>query len=421
MIEAIEMMKHILRARGTPADSLAHQRLSRWENCLDMPTPRYLDALCLLYRSRPDRLGFGHDYSDQEPISPLGLEITVDRRHFLGAATVSAVVMPTMSSTSRASTGVGYIPSDGRAAAAHASLLEDMTEENGYGLYTEAPAEFISARMVDLGRIEACLLTATTSDIRHRLHRVLAKNAAFIAIRLNDVAGVEDTFDWFGIARRAARRSGDTAVEAWIAGHICDACTCHGRAAKSGLVAARVAQTAGDSRPHAAAVFGYLAEAGVQARMGRGRETLDAVRNADRMFAALPEAQTVADGLHVTEYFLRWHQSNALTAIGERRQAEVLRQRALDLPFSRQDEVGGALLRLDEAASHMRDGELEGGCRVIATAWNALPVEYRVGQIPRRVVQILDDVQPVHARSREVREVRELLESSVSNSGATID
>ena len=42
--------------------ALSHQRVSQWENGADVPSPRYLDALCRLYSSRPDKLGFGNDY-----------------------------------------------------------------------------------------------------------------------------------------------------------------------------------------------------------------------------------------------------------------------------------------------------------------------------------------------------------------------
>jgi len=42
---------------------LSHQTVSRWETGADFPSSHYFDALCRLYHTRPDRLGFGHDYS----------------------------------------------------------------------------------------------------------------------------------------------------------------------------------------------------------------------------------------------------------------------------------------------------------------------------------------------------------------------
>ncbi len=412
LVEATELLKEILRTRGTPREGLAHQRMSQWETGRDVPTSRYLDALCYLYRSRPDRLGFGHDYSEPEPVLETRIEEAVNRRHFLSSAAASSVLMSAPPPIGLAGLSEDTVPAGSRSMLAYVTLLEELVEESGYSLYTAAPAEFVSARMVDLGRVEASLLTVTSADLQRRLHRVYAKNAGFIAIRLNDVAGMEHTFEWFGVARRAARRAEDPTVEAWVAGHICDACTCYGQSFAAGISAAQVAQTAGGSAPNAAAVFGYLAEAGARARTGSRRATLDAVRKADRMFAELPDSETTADGLHVTEYFLRWHQSNALTVIGERATADILRDRAMELPFARQDEVGRALLRLDEADLRMGAGELDAGSTTITSMWDTLPAEFRVGQIPRRVLQIIDNVKPAYSRSREILELREWLEAS---------
>ncbi|MBF6332848.1 helix-turn-helix domain-containing protein [Nocardia transvalensis] len=385
LVGAADQLKEILRSRGVPSEGLAHQQLSRWENGRDVPSSRYLDALCVLYRTRPDRLGFGHDYSDSWAIPQFGCEETVDRRAPSNPATI------------------------GKAAVAYLDHLEELTERAGYVLYTAAPTEFVPMRMADLARIKACLMSVRSADIRRRLYRLFAKNAGFIGIRIIDVAGLDDSLEWFGIARRASQLADDVGVEAWIAGHICTSCAWYGRFLDSALAAARMAQSAGGSRPNAAAVFGYLAEAGVQARMACRRETLAAVREADRLYAVLPETETVADGCHIIEYFLRWHQSVSLTALGATSDAEVLRTRALELPFSRQDPVGRLALHLDEAVAKVVEGELDRACRIIAEVWDRTPSEYRIGQIPRRAFQILDSVKPANAISSEVRAVRELL------------
>ncbi|KZM68374.1 hypothetical protein AWN90_10835 [Nocardia terpenica] len=281
------------------------------------------------------------------------------------------------------------IPDRGRTAVAYVDLLEEVADQAGYLLYTASPTTFIPSRMVDLARIKACLLSVPTADIQHRLHKLYAKTAGFIAIRIIDVASLDDAVWWSGVARRAARRAGDANAEAWIAGHLCNAYAWHNRSLKSSLKAARVAQTVGRGRPNATAVYGHLAEAAVQARMGRHRETMDAVRNADRMFAALPGTETTADGCHITEYFLRWHQSNALTAVGVKAEANALRRRALELPFSQKDKVGQALLRLDEAASTIDDGDTDSGRQMVGTVIDRLPSEYRIGLISRRASEIL--------------------------------
>ncbi|MFG1793214.1 helix-turn-helix domain-containing protein [Nocardia sp. NPDC049149] len=408
LVEAVEALKEILAARGTPSEGLRHQRLSQWEHGQDVPSTHYLDALCFLYRTRPDRLGFGHDYSDADALPQNGIQDAMDRRHFVSLAAAGAMFMPAPPGVGLF--GDGFDPPGGRrATAAYVGLLEDITEQNGYQLYAP-PAEFIPARMVDLARAEAGLLTATSEEIRRRLQRVYAKNSGFIAIRLTDVASAGDAFEWYGIARRAARLADDATVQAWIAARTGDACAWHHQF-KSGMSAAYAAQSVGARRANSSAVMGYLAEAGVQARLGRRRETLEAIRSAERMFAELPEAETVADGFRVSEYLLRWHQANSLALVGAHAEAAPLRAFVRDLPLANHDQVGWALLNLDEAAAHIAAGELESGCHTITTTWQQLATYCRVGQVQDRVLELLQSLDSRHAVTRQVAEVRELVES----------
>ncbi|MBF6332422.1 hypothetical protein [Nocardia transvalensis] len=388
-----------------------HKQLLRWENGWGVPTPGLLDALCALYGTRPDRLGFGHDYSDSESFPWSRSEETVGQGEFVSSAMANIGCASEPLARTEPLTDDGCVPDRGRAALAYVNGIEERTEQAGYSLYTDAPTEFIPSRMVDLAHIEAGLLSIRTTDLLRRLHRMFAKNAEFVAIRVMDVARTDDALWWCSVARRAARRADDATMEAWIAGHIGSGCACAGGSFSDGLEAAHIAQAANGRHPSAAAVFGYLAEADVQARMGRLRETQEAIRHADRMFTALPEPETVADGYHVTEYLLRWHQSNALTAVGAHTEADELRTRALELPFSRQDQVGQALLHLDDAASKVAAGELDSACQVIADVWDRLPSEYRIGWLSRRALQILNGVNPADTATREVRAIRDLLQS----------
>lgn len=409
LAEAVELLKEVLASRGTPSAGLSHQRLSQWEHGRDVPTPRYLDALCYLYRTRPDRLGFGNDYSPPDPISDNGIQDAMNRRNFLGLASAGAAtvaVHPAAELFGEEITASRARP----ATTAHVASLEERTEQVGYHLYT-APADFIPARMVDLARIQSCLLNTRSEDLRRRLHRLYAKNAGLIAMRLTDVAGAGDAFEWYGIARRAARRAQDETVQAWIAAWTCDACAGY-RRLDLGLAAARAAQSVGAEHANSAAVLGYLTEAGVQARSGRYRETLDAVRKADRMFDRLPENATVADGFHASEYLLRWHQANALALVGAHEHATPLRARVLELPAARHDRVGVALLQLDDAAAALDAGQAEQCCRTIAGAWNRLPDDLRFGLVHERIVEILDSLESRRIAIPEAAGVRQLLEVS---------
>ncbi len=413
LVEAVEALKEILASRGNPSEGLSHQRLSRWEHEQDTPSPRYLDALCYLYRTRPDRLGFGHDYSDPDPVLQNGIQDIMDRRQFVGLAAAGAMFIS--ASPAAGLFGEGFDPPGGpRATAAYVELLEELTEQSGYQLYT-SPRQFIPGRMVDLARVQAGLLSTTTEDIRRRLYRVFAKNAGFIASRLTDVASAGDTFEWYRIARRAARLAGDTTVQAWIASGTSEACGYHNEFI-SGLTAARAAQSVGRSGANSSAVAGYLAEAAIQARRGRRNETFEALRNAERMFAMLPDGECAADGFHISEYLLRWGQANSMALVGAHIEAAPLRAHVLESPPAAHDQVGKALLHLDEAAARIDAGELEWGCHTITTAWRHLPSEFHSGLVPQRAVAILDVLGADRASLRHVAEVRELVESSAADS-----
>ena len=263
LVEAVGLLKEILRDSETPGEGLAHQTVSRWENGLDKPIGRYLDALCQLYRSRPDLLGFGRDYSlgagrgtaAGTPGNLLTASSAVDGQSFSVSRQAELDLPQVLNHTS---SGLEAI-----------EILEQRAEESGYKLYSGRPADFVPARMIDLASIQGLLLQGQSLNLQRRLHRAAARNAGFIGIRLTDVASADETFNWFGIARRAARQAQDSEIEAWIAGHASDGYSCYGVSLAQGVNAAKAAQAINGSRPNHAALFGYLAEAGNQARLGR--------------------------------------------------------------------------------------------------------------------------------------------------------
>lgn len=401
LVEVTVLLKKILRERKVSCEGLAHQTVSRWETGLDNPSERYFDGLCYLYKTRPDRLGFGYDYSVPAP----AVNSSATRQNSYVSNFVAISSFP----DGAADIPWGSARLHGWSALRAVEALEQRAEQSGYELYTTSPMDFVPARMIDLAGIQRLLLQSQSSDVARRLNRAAAKNAGFIGIRLTDVASVQETFNWFSIARQAARRAQDAGIEAWIAGHMCDGYACYGFSLRQGLDAARVAQLANGTRPNSAALFGYLAEAGVQARLGRRRETLDAVRRAEKIYEALPPNMIAADGIRIPEYFLRWHQSNALSIIGEGRLADPLRKRALELPLGKNDVVGRGLLHLDEASLLFCSGDLGEACRLVKKVWDEVPDEFYVGQIAGRTTTILQGLKPVQEMSPEFRSLKEYL------------
>ncbi|MFI5780733.1 helix-turn-helix domain-containing protein [Nocardia sp. NPDC051570] len=351
LVEVTERLRRLLEEAGAANPGVSHQSVSRWETGLDMPGYQYLDALCRLYHTRPDRLGFGHDYTEE---------------HRGGAAPPAPTVDSGVWNTVRA--------------------LEESVELSGYLVYVQPPSEYIPARMRDLAQIQHLMLADRSAELHRRLLRVEAIVAGLIAFRLNDVADIHDTFMWLYKARRAARQAGDTALEAWLRAHMAHIHECYRHALDQGLSAAQSAQTPEARSAH---VFGLLAEAGIQARIGRRREAMGAIAAAERMFAALPATATTDDNLGTSEYILRWHQSHVLTSIGDRRAAEAMRARVLELPMAAKDQVGRALMDLDLAAMLLRQGVPDQACELIRHVHQTLPAELRAGQIQRYLTQLV--------------------------------
>ncbi|MFC9893345.1 helix-turn-helix domain-containing protein [Nocardia sp. NPDC127579] len=365
--EVARQLQDLLAERGAAGAGLSHQSVSRWETGSDMPSYQFLDALCQLYRTRPDRLGFGNDYSDRR--YPVRVRL----------------VNPACAAPAFDAAGARNRSSMAEAL----QSLEEGLDLSGYLVYVLPPSEFIPARMRDLAQVQQLILSDPGTETQRRLRRVEAILAGLIAFRLNDIADIHDTFMWAHKSRRAARQSGYPGVEAWLLGHLAHGHECYRHALDRGLSMARTAQAVSGTAPNPGRVFGLLAEGGIQARVGRSREALDAITTAERLFDVLPVTDRTDNNLGTSEYILRWHQSHALSSMDDWRGAEEIRKRMLELPMAAKDEVGRALLDLDLAASLQRRGESEQASALIRDVWHALPAELRAGQVRRNVAQLV--------------------------------
>jgi len=120
--EMAALMKEQGKRANRPLDSLTHQRISAWERGEDQPSPHYLDALCRLFSTRPDKLGFGEDYGPRPGVIAGSPPATAGQLH--GAAEL------------RASTSGILIPSS--LSANLVTRLEESVEQLGLG-YRKVP------------------------------------------------------------------------------------------------------------------------------------------------------------------------------------------------------------------------------------------------------------------------------------------
>jgi hypothetical protein len=240
-----EMVKEAIRTAdlaGLPRPSLTTQRVCHWE-AGERPKAAYLDLLCRLYQTRPDRLGYGGDHTpveDQEPAVTVvlppalararrGLPEEADgqpdpgeneaRRRTLLQASVgnrgvlSAALLDVVDSIRREGEQVFE-----KTALTVASLerLEENTIPHGAAHLTSAPITVLCDVALDYMDVKHALEGRLAADLRQRLCRIAAQLAGLVGLVLADFARFSQARTWFFLSRQAADEYGDRALRAWV-------------------------------------------------------------------------------------------------------------------------------------------------------------------------------------------------------------
>lgn len=412
--EAVAKLRMIYASRWGNEPALSHQRLSQWEIGADVPSPRYLDALCQLYASRPDRLGYGSDYTadltegaarirggdeqnppaDQTwiPVPPAG----TGRARPGGPAPIPDGPAPGWG---------GAVPSDFllglKAARADANALleaqsvsaatvdwwERIAEDYGHRQLTEPLSIFLTAAVDDFTQLSGILAHRQPLEFQHRLYRVLAQMAGLIGFDVMASGELRESHAWYHTARLAADETGDRQLRAWVA-------TCEGIAyfwdpqlTGRAVSQCEEARAIAGSTPSPAAAFANSVQARVCARLGRRREALDAIHRAEAIFERLSPAQTGPSRLGFYEVRLRYDQENALTRIGEYQTAMDVQQRHFSIDRG-ESFIESAMVTLDRANCLISLNEVEEGCAVARRRLLAMPSWRRCGVILLRTQEL---------------------------------
>ena len=125
-------------------------------------------------------------------------------------------------------------------------------------------------------------------------------------------------------------------------------------------------------------------EARAHAVRGDAKQTHRALAHAEETLGALdPESTIDVSAFGYNEAQLRFHQSNALTHLGDTKSALAVQDRALELT-SPADFMDRAFVRLDRAACLLRDGDHSGAASFALECMLALSAEQRRGIIAGR-------------------------------------
>ncbi|MGH3381202.1 MAG: hypothetical protein ACRDP6_41375 [Actinoallomurus sp.] len=423
---------------------LSHQRLSQWEKEAAVPTSRYLDALCRVYSSRPDRLGVGHDYGEDQkkqintdiikttargvgdddtlypavgnPCIPIESQLNEptqigdqEERERSSSDSIGGNLSPqllvALRSARKRANSLFEMQS---VSVATVDYWESVACDYGYRQLTAPHAIFLEEALSDIFEVQAILDQRQPLEFQVRLYRVIAQLAGLVGFNIMGAGALKESRAWFHTAQLAAEEINDRSLRAWISAWKGLSYYWDSSLLDQTIQLCNVAHALAGSTPTAAGAFAISLQARACARLGRHREAYEAIKQAEFMFSRLNGAQTSGTRLGFYERRLRYDQENVLTRLGDTRSAMDIQDQALALPCV--DCVESAMLQLDRATCLIKINELEEGCRVATQTLLEAPDGFRRGVVLVRADEIYKTVRVTGKRLSEVRNFRSLIQ-----------
>jgi transcriptional regulator with XRE-family HTH domain len=378
------------------------QQLSGWENG-GRPADDNLDRLCRVYATRPDRLGYGHDYTPAEEaeVAPASAPFGSDRRPPSSAPEAS---QPTSLAALRASATAlltGGVPET------TLDQLDRRAAEHGHEYQILPPAELLAGSVADFQTVKGLLVGRQSSDVRARLCRIAAQLAGTTGIALVALGEHREARAWYHLGQLLAEETGDRALRAWLLAREAVIPFYFGAPAAALALAERARLVAG-SAVCATAAWAPALEARALARMGRSREAQDALKLAHAAFARLSAADTSDTAYGYTERQLVWHSGSMWTTLGDTRRAQAALQEARGM-YAPSEHLDRALIAMDEAQSLVAVGEISVACRATESLLLGLPREHLTGIVVSRAREVLAAIPGRASDTAPVRDLRELV------------
>jgi hypothetical protein len=284
LADAIAASDRVEPVPGEPV-TLTVKQLSRWESGDERPRPAALDRLCRLYATRPDRLGFGVDYSLADDDTP------------------AVSTMPTLVGGRQVNgAGVGRLVgfADKVRTAADRNLTPSTVSHERIDFYsdtfawrrreycTTAPAPMLSILLTECDEIQNLAAGHHPAAIARRLSELTANYATLIADALMKLGEQRSAHAWYATAAIAADDSGDPLVRAQVRAQMAMLPYYYGHLTEA-VRLAREAQLLTRGRACSAAALAAAAEARALARLGQTAESENAMRRCQEVFDQLSE------------------------------------------------------------------------------------------------------------------------------------
>jgi transcriptional regulator with XRE-family HTH domain/tetratricopeptide (TPR) repeat protein len=403
---------------GGPVPLISHQRISAWERGEDVPSPRYLDALCRAFGTRPDRLGFGSDYGGASPQPTAGSDGPRDdrpstggdphvkRRELLRGAAALGIGSGIVDRVADTRTRMSDLFGTSGLSREAVERWEEAAEQHGLD-YRCLPAPVHLLQVTeDFEQIGHSLAAPQGLTTRYRLHRVAARLAAVTGVLLIDLEHGQEARAWFRTASLAAAETGDRPLQAWIRTREALGAFYYSSPQTAVRMAGTAAALAEGLKGGAAAAMAPAALARARAKAGDHAGAVQALRTArDRH----DRTRSASVGLYAfAERKLSFYEGEVLAVAGETRSAMAAQEQALRL-YGRSERIDPALVRVARAQTLLRLGEIDEAMALLHTAMRPLTAQELHGTVLAAVRAATEAVPDPHAARHSVRELHDFL------------
>lgn len=377
--------------------------VSEWENGRTRPRPEAIDLLCRLYQTRPDRLGFGGDYSDtasgsispargrQEP-PPAGVEAHGHE----GLMMELDEILHRLGGTLNKETADSAVTHLERRAANYDALFRTGTSGNV---------------MIDVARdlrdTHEVLEGDHTPEIQRRLLEVMARLSGMLGIGLLHMGDIRAADKWLNMAELAAERNENRDLRGWVTARQALVPLYYGNRRDALDLATKALNLTGRNSKTAAAARAEIIRSRVLAQTpGQQNAALAAADHARHIHAELsgPDATDGIIGLTATQ--LAGHLGEIYTHAGRPDEAFAQQTIVLDRVTGTSPEgclepdgcLDVTLTRLQRGLGYIKSHEPEEACREMTEAVLSIPAICCTPMI-RREIRNVAGVVPSSART----------------------
>jgi tetratricopeptide (TPR) repeat protein len=296
--------------------------------------------------------------------------------------------------------------------AASGAVLDDWDASvDRYGARTRDTASpvLLADLTADLAELRLAIGRHRSASALPRLALTAAHMSGLVCLLYVKAGDRQAWRRWGRTARHAAAEAGDARALSWVTAQ--EAYGYYYDGDMPGAVASARAALDAVRAPCVGGALAAALEMRAHAAMGDAASAAAAMGAAEQIHGALAGTALAASAFGYAESQLRFHQGDALTALGDTSAALPVLDRALELcPAA--DYTDWALVRLNRAACMVLDGDPDTGLAYAAATFDALDGPRRQGVIVGRGRALAGALTPSQKLSRAARELRAVLDDT---------